>query len=115
MKAVTESRRQEGHCDANDLTVETCMTKKPTCARTKKKKQKMIKKGKNLFLGTKMIEVKSAPPREWRLSKWTRTKSQAPREVPRMPLKHNRQMRMAETFTEKASILSKWSFLHRRG
>ena len=73
------------------------------------KKHKIIKRAKMLYFRTQISQVASSPSSVWRLAKWARTRSQAPKEVPKMPpLTFNN--RTANTFTEKAEVLKEAFF-----
>ena len=50
------------------------------------KKQKIIKKAKNLYFCTQISNAASSSAEVWQLAKWARTKSQALREMPKIPL-----------------------------
>ena len=73
------------------------------------KKHKIIKKAKTLYFRAQISQVASSSSGVWQLAKWARTKSQAPKEVPKMPpLTFNGHT--ANTFTEKADVLKKTFF-----
>ena len=73
------------------------------------KKQKTIKKAENLYFRTQISNTASSLAEVWQLAKWTRTKSQAPRKVPKMPfLTVNGQT--ANTFEEKIDALKEIFF-----
>lgn len=72
--------------------------------RSNDKKQKVIKKAKHLFFRTQISEAASSSNGLWRLVKWACIKSQALREIPKMPPSVFNNC-TANTFEEKIDML----------
>jgi hypothetical protein len=73
-------------------------------AKINDKKHKIIQRAKTRHFRQAIGEATGTPKGLWRLAKWARSKSQAPRELPKMPPLHLND-RTATTFAEKAEML----------